>query len=301
MSAHQAPGLPGNWLNGWLAAVGITVLLDNVHLSWTDDVVPIAVFHGEDDLAGALAAVLPSDTDLGRLAIARHHPNTPVELPRDVTFDAFAARARLARSSHDLTLEATLTDLARKEPSKNRRKDEGEDLVAHGPLDPDTPRGRTLHERLMAVRSAITDPAVTIERSLAGHGVRIKGNGLGFDHRRFAAGVQPDAEVAVDPVIELLCFFSLLLLPVRGAGAHTRRYVRQRGWDGSRLRRHALTWPIWAMPLDRWGIDALLDIVWTSSLQTARRWGVSGLYGSVAQQPKSSSDVSRSYASERLW
>lgn len=292
MTGNLAPGWTGNWLNGWLAAIGVTKLVPGARLSWTGDAVPLAAFHFDgDDLASAIADALPSLEALDQMAIARHHPGSDAELSRKVTVAAFADRSRLARASKDGSLEATVTDLAQEDGGS----------MAHGPLDAAVPKGITLHERLVSVRSAIVgDPREAVRRSLAGHGGRCQGNGLGFDHRRFPAGVQAGAEVAVDPVVELACFFGMSLLPVRGTG--TGNGARQRGWGSKILQRHSFTWPAWTPALDLWGIDALLDLVWAPTSESKlRNLGVTGLYGSVAQQPKSSLDSTRGYASERLW
>jgi hypothetical protein len=289
MDATFAPGLPGRWLNGWLAALGITVLVPTVRLAWTIGPEPVALFTAETDLSDAIAAALPDTEALSRLAIARSHPEGDGEFPRAVSLDLFRERAVYARASHDLTLEATVTDLAEADGGK----------LAHAPLDPPMPRGITLHERLATVRGALgPDPSDRIRRSLAGAGIREQGNGLGFDHRRFPAGVQPEANVAVDPVVETLAFYGLLPLSVRGDGHH----ARQRGWSAPPSHRGAFTWPVWSPPLDRWAIDALLDLTWSGVDQpTLRAWGVTGLYASVSKQAKSQNDVGRAYASERRW
>ena len=41
----ECPGLPAEWVNGWLAAVGTTVLDPEIQLSWTPDRSAIAVLH----------------------------------------------------------------------------------------------------------------------------------------------------------------------------------------------------------------------------------------------------------------
>jgi hypothetical protein len=289
MTTYRATGLRGNWLNGWLAAIGITVLLPDARLSWSSDAIPTAIFECGGDLVDELADAIPSDEDLGGLAIARQHEGSVAELPRKVSPQVFADRARLARVSHDGSLEATITDLVF----------EDGDFCAHAPLDPPVPKGLTLHERLTTIRAGIDgDARAVIEDSLKGRAQRRQGNGLGFDVFRFPSGVQAKADVAIDPVIELACFFGTLLLPVRGNGTT----ARQRGWSERVLRRHAFSWPVWDPLIDRWGIDGLLDIAWGGHPQSVlKTWGITGAFGSVAQQPRSSSDVSRAYASERLW
>jgi hypothetical protein len=63
-------------------------------------------------------------------------------------------------------------------------------------------------------------------------------------------------DVYADPVVELLTFAALLLFPVRGNG----RRIRQRLWTDNSTRRGAFQWIAWRPALDRWGIDALLDL-----------------------------------------
>jgi hypothetical protein len=290
MGTVHAPGLPGNWLNGWLAAIGVTVLVPDATLAWTSDPIPVAILSSDsDDIAAAVATTLPDEDDLGHLAIARNHPEASIEFTRKVSQDAFSERAAIARASGDLSLETTVTDLGRETSGD----------LAHAPLDPPMPQGITLHQRAVTMRAAIGDDvAGRVRRSLAGIGVREQGNGMGFDHRRFPAGVQPDAAVAVDPVIELLAFSGLALLPMRGDG----REAHQKGWTGPPSRRNSLTWPVWEPALDRWAIDALLDLAWSDpDPRYLRRWGVTGVFASVAQQRKGASDVGRGYASERAW
>jgi hypothetical protein len=317
---YEAPGLAANWLNGWLAAVGITVLLPGARLAWSVSPSPSAVVWFSGDLADAVAAALPSIGDIDNLSIARHHPGALREMGRTVSEEVFRDRATLARTSADLSLDITVTDLSREENAS----------LAHGPLDPPVPKGITLHERLRATRLAVEEDVVTsVSLALEGRGRRIPGNGLGFDHRRFPAGANVSTQPFVDPVVEVLAFSGMSLLPVRGdGGART----RQRGWTDAPSRRGSFTWPTWSMPLDRWAVDALLDRYWAldpyhprqdraspgrlgvaivptanptkaqqSRRAAARRLGVTGAFASVARQPKSSSDTGRGYASERAW
>ena len=74
-----------------------------------------------------------------------------------------------------------------------------------------------------------------IRDSLTGRAGRVKDNGLGFDQTRL--GSQADeTSIWIDPVVEVLAFFGLALLPVRGRGADRQldRFAdtreRQRGW-----------------------------------------------------------------------
>jgi hypothetical protein len=240
------------------------------------------------EVSEQIAECLPDRGAIDMLAIARRHPGARAELAREVDRDVFAERARLARGSHDLSLEATITDLAGEKTK-----------LMHSPFDPPVPKGLTLHERLVTVRDAISGDLVEgVRRSLLGTARRQQLNGLGFDYQRIPAGIQADADVWVDPLLELLCFYGMLLLPVRGNGS----VAIARGWSEAPLSRGAFAWPVWAPNLDCWATDALLDIVWLGpDPNVMRRWGVTGMYASVALQPRSSTDVRRGYASERRW
>src|SRR5699024_7013937 len=113
MVTTEAPGLTADWINAWLAAIGITVLVPGVRLSWSGDALPVAVFHAEGDesLAARVANWMPSVESVCALAIARTHGDTSVELPRKVLHDAYASRAVIARRGHDPSLASSLTDL----------------------------------------------------------------------------------------------------------------------------------------------------------------------------------------------
>src|SRR5690606_20031620 len=133
--------------------------------------------------------------------------------------------------------------------------------------------------------------------------MRVKVNGLACAYRR----IVEETSKRVDPVVECLCFFGLWLFPMGGTG----RLARQRGWVGPPYRRHAFLWPAWSPALDRWAIDALLDLVHRAvpagpldsgrKLSPAlRRAGVTTLYGSVPYRSLGSNDTTRGYAGERV-
>lgn len=292
---YETPGLAADWLNGWLAALGITVLIPEAHLKWVRSPVPFASFKFTGDLAASVAASLPSLDEIDELSIARRHRASSFEMGRNVSDELFRDRAVWARARADLSLDVTVTDLASEEKS-----------LAHCPLDPPAPKGLTLHERLRSTyRLLDADVPSMVRASLEGRGRRKEGNGLGFDHRRFPAGANPSTQPFIDPVVELLAFSGMALLPLRGDGRSGR--ARQRGWTDAPSHRLAFTWPTWHMYLDRWAIDALLDRFWALGSQrskrlgdSGRRFGVTAAYGTIARRPKSTSDVSRGYASERI-
>ncbi len=299
MGTAVARAWSADWLPGYLASIGVASLVDGATVAWTEDVVPVAAITvpGEALVADAISFCLPSMHRLERLAIARHHQGSSAELPRGVSLTAFRDRARLARSSGDGSLEATVTDLTAQV---------GKELD-HGPLDAPAPKGLTLHERLVSMRSLLplAVPPTLVADSMAGHGHRTEGNGLGFDIRRLDTAVQADAKRWVDPLVELLAFWGLLQFPVRGVPGR----ARQRGWTKRSLARGSFSWPAWSHPLDRWGIDAILDRFYALVQDPARptrpeeatRLGIHAAFASVSRQPRGSLDVTRGLASERRW
>ncbi len=249
---HEAPGLPADWLNAWLAAIGVTVLLPDVKLSWTSEVVPHAVFRAAEgiNLSSALFDALPSEAALETTAVARRHESSGVELRRNVSLEAFRSRAEIERQDHSTWLASQVSDLVSEKYLKP-------DDLATGPFNVSMPGGTTLVERAMTCRGLI-DSVSLIRDSLNGTPTRFQANGLGFDCRRVATGVQSKqrSKVHVDPVVEFLAYFALTLFPLRGDGRHA---VRQRGWSGGQFQRGAFRWFSWSVPLDVWAIDAMLD------------------------------------------
>lgn len=290
MREESAAGVTLDWLNAWLAALGVTVLVPEVRLRWTGDVVPSACFVLRPDsppLPELVGEALPSVEHLRRLAIARQRADVK-ELTRQVSLEVYVERARMARQSKDTSLSSTLTDLVAELPN---------DGLPHSPFDPPAPQGITLWQRAVACRKAILDPAVDVDASLSGRGRRIASNGLGFDARRLVAGVRK-ASPQIDPVIEVLAFCGLALFPIRGNGSK----ASARGWTGPGGRRGSFQWCAWAPPLDRWAIDALLDMVGSprTTAAVARRLGITEWYRTVPYQRRGGADVTRAYGAERV-
>lgn len=301
MTQFVAAGLPGDWLNAWLAAIGIAVLCPEVQLGWSEDPLPKAVFDVPDGslLAETIAARVPSLETLDGLVTA--------ELGQKLTLHTFAAAAKKSRAARiewlpfggsDPSLAVLSTDLVTDE--KNLKT---------GPFNLGAPRGETLFARARTCREHLGERekiATRVGLSLTGRGSREKLNGLGFDYRRITASVPGEGEKFADPVIELLAFFGLLLHPVGAEG----RELRQRGWSTERARRGSFRWPLWRPQLDIWGIDALLDLAYPTlrhlDVPMARlpadleRLGVHEVYGVVPFIGTGKSDPTRGYASERL-
>ena len=289
-ATFEAPGLTADWLNGWLAAIGVTVAVPGVALSWSDEGVPFAVFHCDEDevdLVAAAAEALPRTALLEQSVIARRREEL-AEFPRNVTLDIYRERAMVERKLRTFELAASVSDL---------RVDADLDSLDHGPFDPPAPKGETLWSR--ALKCAREAPEETgareeaVRQTLAGVGRRVKANGLGFDPRRLPSSVQgsgAQGDNYADPVVELLCFLGLALFPTRGNGRH----IRQRGWRDRATQRGAFQWLAWRPALDRWAIDAILDIAKPTPRDVIARFGL------VPYQPTGSSDVTRAYFAERL-
>ncbi len=299
MREVSCPGLRADWVNAWLAAVGATRLEPRLRLRWTADSLPRAVLCADDaDPVGLLAQAWPVRREIEGLSIARTWGDTPT-VPRKVPIRSFRERARAARAHLSAwTISSTMTDL------DVDRKGE----VAHARFDPPAPKGLTIHDRLVGVHRQVTPTVERLAESLDGKAARVQNNGLGFDIARLAS--QADASVRmVDPVIEVLAFHGLALLPVRGTGTDRhiskldRSSVRQRGWHRVGLANgqteHSFLWPAWTQLLDFNGIDALLDIWNWKRPSSWRGVGIHGGWRTVRYRHKGA-ESTRGYGSERL-
>ena len=288
-ASQRAPGLMADWLNGWLAALGITVLLPDARLCFTREAETVAVveLNGEPRLEEALARALPSRDALDALSIAKPR------IARTVLIDVYREAAVVARARSDFSLASSVTDLSTSEDNKE---------LSHSPFDPPAPRGETLWTRLVRCREALGEGEAllaSIEASLAGRGARIDANGLGFDYRRIPAAALGSGQIRVDPVVECLAFYGLALFPVRGDGR--RPFTRGWRWDPD-ARRARFFWPTWREPLDRFGVDALLGALYAGDLErrSLSRLGIEALYEAVPYQATGSADVTRGFASRRV-
>ena len=298
MAGMTSPGLPAAWLNGWLAAVGVTVLNERLRLGWTEGPSPVAVFTaGPGHPLDEIVKSWPERDLVDGLPIAEFWRGDG-PMGRKVTVDTFASRVQAARGHRGAwALSSTMTDLA--------VYDDGS--VAHAPLDPAGPGTiKWLHDRLLRVHALVTAPRRQIEGTLAGYGERVPVNGLGFDCTRLGSLADATGK-HVDPVIETLAFFGLALLPVRGGGQDARlgpaspRPV-QRGWRATSQDSVArsFAWPAWRQPLDYAAIDALLDIWRPRNRTDWSRTGVHAAWRTVSYQARSSSDPTAAFGAVRL-
>ena len=149
-------------------------------------------------------------------------------------------REQRDRTKHSWTLSSTMTDLCIDKSGQ----------VAHARFDPTVPKGITLHHRLTKVHQNMEQPSEEdLVASFENRSLRVKVNGLGFDLSRFGS-LADDTDPLVDPVVEVLAFYGLNILPVRGPGRERHTASVQRGWlkwplqDGSTSPR-AFLWPAW--------------------------------------------------------
>ena len=300
MHEFTCPGLPASWVNAWLAAVGATVLDPRIRLRWTVEGAPVAVLSSDEiEPVEALAASWPDAAFLADLPIAESWEGDS-ELRRKVPVGHFVARVKKARG-HPFawTLSSTMTDLSVDEHGE----------VAHAPFDPAGPGTiKWLHHRLLKIHDlARPMSADRLRDSLVGHAPREKNNGLGFDNTRLGS-LADTSDPWIEPVVELLAFFGLAVLPVRGRGADRRLGrigdpdERQRGWrkapGGNEPRR--FVWPAWRQPLDTAGIDALLDVWNPRRKQIWAPFGVHAGWRSVEYRSRGSSDPTKGIGSEML-
>ena len=303
MSEVECPGLPASWFNAWLAAVGTTVLVPQMRLSWTDGPASCAVLSLDagTDLFDALGTAWPDAGRISAMPIARRWRDTP-NLKRKPALVAFQERARAGRGQADVwTLSSTVTDLYVTD------KDAFKATVSHSRLDPPVPRGLTIHDRLMALAELAGDATDLLRETFAGRGIRSNSNGLGFDITRLTAQGDNSSN-RVDVAVEVLAFFGMALFPVRGAGviqgvsgAREALDSRVRCWhqrDDGRTRQ--MFWPAWSSPIHRPGIDALLD-AWQPRIKST--WSSLSIHAgwrSVEYKGRGQNDSTKGIGSEAL-
>ena len=298
-------GLPGSWVNGWLAGIGATVLCPEIRLGWTEDGTPRAVLSSADgDPVELLSAAWPTRAALRELPIADEWADTP-RMERKVNVETFSARVRAARAHPaSWTLSSTMTDLHVTADGR----------VAHAPFDPAGPGSiRWLHDRLLRVHRHVPRSAGwpgpspgRLARSLQGTARRVPGSGLGFDITRLASQAD-DTVKRVEPVVEVLAFYGLALFPLRGTGtdARLRRTVPtsaiQRGWSRENDPRElCFSWPAWRACLDAAAIDALLDLWREDDRSNWALLGIHSAWRSLRYRPRGTADPTRGYGSQRL-
>ena len=310
--ARECPGLPAEWINGWLAAVGTTVLDPDMRLSWTSGPSPIAVLHHPDkEVVTAVADAWPDQQRLKDMPLEVDRGGDR-SLTRNPDVEVFRKRVMTARGHQDAwTLTSTLTDLALDPKGK----------TTHGLFDPPAPKGLVLYERLVDVHSRAFGndhkKDIPISASFDGNPTLAACNGLGFDISRLPNRAEMKRDrLLVDPVVEVLAFFGLALLPVRGDGLRQRQVrARHRGHGIGGRPQNLFLWPAWSQPLDQWGIDALLDTwhqTWTpykgdDGLEWRTRrsdWDRLGVHAGWVTKPYNRTnlkDITKGFSSEPVY
>ncbi|WP_420621607.1 hypothetical protein [Candidatus Poriferisodalis sp.] len=284
MTELECPGLPASWLNAWLAAVGTTVLVPNLRLSWTESPSPHAVLVCDGDInpVDAVVESWPDSDRIGDMPIAEDWRSCEPTVP-NIPLPIFRERASKGRGHKDAwSLSSTYTDM-HVDASKPESM-----IVARSKLAPAAPgSNRTIHFRLARVHGLVGDLRDRVAATLAGEARRVNANGLGFDVTRITA-LGDASDKRVDPVIEVLAFFGLALFPIRGSGSQRSgaregvlSFARQRGWNAADDDVPRMTWPAWSSPVAKSGIDALLDAWNPYRLDTWRRMGVHAAWKSV--------------------
>ena len=314
MGEIECPGLPADWLNSWLASIGLLVLEPRLRLRWTPDATPIAVLSadGETDPLSLAAHSWPQMERLAVMPIAEHLEGLP-DMKRTVPLEVFRRRAEFAREQPDSwTLSSTVTDLCVDVAADH--------TVRHAPLDPKGPGPiKWLHHRLTRSYTMVEHPSGAVVATLEGRGRRVVDNGLGFDASRIS-GLADSAAKLVDPVIEVLAFFGLRILPMRGdgveigkSGTRKRFATRQRCWHLNTTQPSwtpHMKWPAWKQSLDYPGVDSLLDL-WSRLMeQNTRgravsrtelsRLGIHAAWQTRSYQERGKGDTTVGFASARV-
>ena len=283
---YEAPGLSADWLNGWLAAIGSTVLVSGLRLAWSEAPIPTAIFEyeGADEIPKAISDAMPLVQALDQSPIAEKHSGCAHTFDRHVTLEAFRERAKIERALKTNQLASSVSDL---------RSKMGNNGLDHGSFDVPGPGTiGTLWDRVYACAGEIPveDLEGAVRQSLEGHGRLITRTGLGFDPRRFPSGVRSKSDMMVDPIIELLAFAALELFPTRGNG----QTILQRRWTDSLTLRGAFKWEAWKPSLDRWAIDAFLDLKSLDQSLVVARFQV------VPYKKRAKDEMNYAYFAERI-
>ena len=302
-------GLPADWLTGWMAAVGATVVDNQLRLSWTEDEVPVAMFSHQKghDPVKSLSDVWPSlRSRLDHMPGARDATTNKNDY-REINVKVFADRLAGARNHPDaFSLTSSLTDL-------HWEKSKEGDKAVYGPFETSGPGStKWLHHRCRKVYSSVGDPIRGMEEMFDGVSQRIADNGLGLDAGRIGAIRDSGETQMVEPVAESLAYFALALFPVRGDGKQVQASRgRQRGWGVGPYRDWEFIWPAWRQPLDRWGIDALLT-AWHNTWRRREKdewrasraeWDLLGVHAGWCTsrfKRRTSRDMTRGYGSRQI-
>ena len=286
MSQQECPGLLAELPHQWLAAIGVTVIAEDLRVSWTDDPSPCAVLHRScGSPLEALAAAWPSREEFARIPIVEWNLNNKQDIP-------LADFRRMTRAGvahdHAWSLAAAATDLAR---SRGRT-----DTALRGPFNPGFQGPSSPHRSLLKM---LPCPSEEVEAALHGILPSAKGDGLGLDPTRFPDPQGTEKGVKTVHPVEVMAFYGLALFPLRGDGVLDVGHPRQRGWTARGRRGSVFRWPAWRQPLDRWAIDALLDAWDPDRRPIDEALGVAAAWRSV-RIDRPGKNPGHGYASQRL-
>lgn len=266
---YECSGLPASWPNAWLAAVGCTVLVEGMRLSWTDEADPVAVLsHNDTHPLDALVNHWPTPQRFNKMALAvlfniKSEAGNPGESVIEV--GAFRDAMSDIATPDKRSLSGFYCDQDTEE-TKNGPACATSWFFHHG-----KPGATTLKTCLDKVSDGVAKVSDicglrdSLLQAFNGTPQLDDQQGLAFDGRRKPRNNHPDASEQVSPIVELLSFWGVSVLPLRGQGtaaknSHSLRPT-QRCQSG-----HVLRYPTWdhasgldhQAGLDRWGIDALL-------------------------------------------
>lgn len=286
MNQRECPGLLAEMPHQWLAAIGATVIAEDLRVSWTDDPSPCAVLHiPHKSPAEALHAVWPSREEFACIPVVEWNLKNKQDIP-------LADYRRMTRASlaqdHAWSLAAAATDLARSRKTA--------DNAERGPFNPGFQGPSSPHRSLAKMLACTSDD---IAEALDGLLQSAKGDGLGLDPGRFTDPQGTEKGVSTIHPIEVMAFYGLALFPLRGDGVLDAGRARQRGWTSGRRREDVFRWPAWRQPLDRWGIDALLDAWKPDRRPIDDPFGIIAAWRSV-RIDRPGKNPGHGYASQRL-
>lgn len=325
MRHRQCPGLPAEWPNAWLAALGATVLTPQMRLSWSEHVEPTAVlWHPSSDPATAITAYWPDSGRIDALPLKRQQDRLPSTKtgPSEKVVPARLFRQTLLNGP-DAELDAHSLSSFWTDQATYEGNDEQQCCTKSPWFCLGAPRGETLHARLASTerhfRSSLAATGTPLRDAVAGaldgFSLHVKCNGLGFDARRVVKNNKlAKSDPWVCPVVEILSFWGLALLPLRGDGRHTRRDRDSRPSQKCQHSDRRLLYPAWRQdqPLDRWGIVALLTHwehetsrrgpdQWPLSEAARRRLGVTSAWQAEVLRPDGGGgDSTRGLSSARV-
>ena len=270
-STITCKGLSASWASGYLAALGCAVAVPGMRLSWTDEPVPTAILTHDINPHSALAQAIPSIVSSMATSLRDCQTKMTEQGVKEKYLPARVYRQEISKHIREYIdpLSALFCD-----QDTYRGEDDVETCYASQIFYHGVPKGVTMSKRLTQVWQDLKEAhpnslSQVVRQSLDGEPDLIDANGLGFEIRRVLRNNHPGSRSPkVDPVVELLSFAGISLLPLRGQGIATQK-EKKRGTITTRQRCQPrsfsyqgpmLRCPTWNHDdgLDVWGIDCLL-------------------------------------------